>query len=403
MANNFFIVGAFDRHNYGDLLFPLIHTQYIRSKIPNANIVYASITSSDLSPYGGYPTISVKTLLAKPLTPDDVIVLCGGDILSADWLLMLGHVSPAPVMKLFKAARRIFGLVTTNNLAKILLGEKNTFPYVISRKDTQAQIFYTAVGGAGFKIGERNDHLQRVCNELRNVKRISVRDREILSLLGENGICADLVPDTALVMSRFFPKSFLENRNWCQQIEFFGDFNLPRYFSFQGAKRLLSGKEKELALQLKEIYQSSGVSPMFVPIGRAPDHEDHIPLRKIFEELKQLGVPCAFQDSGHVLDIMASLAFANTYIGTSLHGAITTYAFGHKVAALFPSKLKKLHDFLHTWMQVDDFILLDDMHFSEPFTQMISNETAIGDWSGLLHHQEKVLDEFARYCQPVHV
>ncbi|MDV7403138.1 hypothetical protein RZS08_67560, partial [Arthrospira platensis SPKY1] len=109
-----------------------------------------------------------------------------------------------------------------------------------------------AVGGAGFKTGERNNHLQRVCNELRNVNRISVRDREILSLLDANGICADLAPDTALVMSRFFPKSFLENRNWRQQIEFFGDFNLPRYFSFQGAKRLLAGKEKELALRLKE-------------------------------------------------------------------------------------------------------------------------------------------------------
>jgi len=397
MKNHYHIVGAFDRHNYGDILFPMVHTEFIRAHDPDARISYWAITAADMSSHGGYLTGAVKNLLALPSGKQDVVVLCGGDILSADWLLMVGHVSASGFMKLSRVARRLFGVTRTNDAVKRLLGQRNAFPYVISHNNTDAKVFYTAVGGAGFKAGTDSEHLQRVAAELQRIDGISVRDREIQGLLAGKAVQARLVPDTALVMSKYFTPERLKQRDWKALLEVHGDFNEQAYYSFQGAKRLLEGKEEQLAQQLERIHAATGLSPMFVPIGRAPDHEDHVPLRKIFDLVKARGIPCAYQDSWHVLDIMASLAFAQSYIGTSLHGAITTYAFGHKVSALFCNEVKKLKDFLNTWMQPGDYALLETSDFEKEFSKLIASGSVISDLSGLESNQNRVFEELGRY------
>ncbi|MEN9384695.1 MAG: hypothetical protein RL323_1838, partial [Pseudomonadota bacterium] len=107
MSKTYHLVGAFDRHNYGDILFPLVHTENLAANGKSRDqIKYYAITAADLTKDGGYVTQSVRELLEAPLTRDDVVVLCGGDILSADWMLMVAHLHSPLFLKAARAARR---------------------------------------------------------------------------------------------------------------------------------------------------------------------------------------------------------------------------------------------------------------------------------------------------------
>jgi hypothetical protein len=137
MYKTIYLVGAFDRHNYGDILFPMIHTSILTSHgVQPHQIKYAAVSSSDMRRIGGYETIPIQQLLSQPQKPDTLIVLCGGDILSADWLLMLGNLSTPLVNKLFRVGRKIFGIAATNVLARKLLGQINYYPYIVSKSET---------------------------------------------------------------------------------------------------------------------------------------------------------------------------------------------------------------------------------------------------------------------------
>jgi len=389
-----YLVCAFDRHNYGYILFPLIHTNVlITAGIQPEKIKYVAVSQSDMSSVGGYKTISVKNLLLKEMDQNSLIVLCGGDILSADWLLMLGNLSSPWVNKAFRIGRRLLGVGISNILAKILLKQINLYPYVIGKRDTQASVIYTAVGGAGF--GGNPHHIQNVVDILATCQSVSVRDNDVKNLLSRFGLSVRLVPDTALPMSRIYPHEKLQERKWQSQTDTSADFKFDKYYSFQGAKRLLSDDISSIVEQIEHVYHKTGYAPLFVPIGRAADHEDHIPLRKIFDALRAKGCACAFLNSEHVLDIMASLAFAHCYIGTSLHGAITTYSFGKKVIAIQSSNVPKLKDFLNTWVNAGDFYLSDTCAFESQLTDILTTNTQFHSEIQLSNQIEQVIAEVA--------
>ncbi len=394
-SKTYHLVGAFDRHNYGDILFPLVHSEnLIANGVDNENIKYYAITAADLTSDGGYKTLSIKDLLNTNLTRDDVIVLCGGDILSADWMLMVAHLHSTFFLKAARAARRLFGVVSTNDIARVLLGEKHAFPYVISKNNCDASVYFTAVGGAGFKS---NSHVKRVVAELKQTDGVSVRDKEVQMLLAEAGISTLLIPDTALIMSNFYTPQILSGRAWKTKLKVHGNFDEKKYFSFQGAKRLLESHLDDLTSEIVKAYQLTGLAPMFVPIGRAPDHEDHVVLEELYRRTVSANIPCAYQDSEHILDIMTSLALARTYVGTSLHGAITTYSFGHKPTALFCNEVKKLKDFLNTWLMPNDFALHEDAKFADRLNKLILDDFNISEFSRLIEHKKSVESELKKY------
>lgn len=395
MSKTYHLVGAFDRHNYGDILFPLVHTESLLANgVRRSQIHYYAITAANLTSDGGYRTKSIKDLLSQSLGVDDVVVMSGGDILSADWMLMVAHLHSSFFLKSARAARRLLGVVRTNDMARILLGERNAFPYVISQNDCGASIYYTSVGGAGFKS---ENHIQRVAAELKLTNRVSVRDKQIQQILISSGVQASLVPDTALVMSDFFTPDVLRTRPWKSKLEVHGSFDESRYFSFQGAKRLLESHLDELSSEIIKTYQLTGLAPMFVPIGRAPDHEDHVVLEVLFRRMVAANIPCAYQNSEHILDIMTSLAFAQTYVGTSLHGAITTYSYGHRPTALFSNEVKKLKDFLNSWLIPNDYALHETGQFSERVHRLIQQQSTIQDLSALQEQKAAVKNELKRY------
>lgn len=396
--NKFHIVGAFDRHNYGDILFPLIHSHLIMTEFgKSAEVNFYSITKADLTSIGGVKTQSIKSLIAQNPCETEVVVMCGGDILAVDWPSMIGNLySPAVNLALINL-RKVVRFKLANLLVKLFFKQKNEFPYVCSKKNLKCKVYYTCVGGGGFVAGNDKYHLDRVADELKQVDWVSVRDFRTQELLIAKGVVAKLVPDSALIMSDIYSTEFLSSRNWSGKIRASNSFSYDNYIVFQGGKTYLGGGETEISRQLLEISERAGFSVLLLPIGRATGHEDHVVLEAIFARLVSLGAPCAIQDSPHVFDIMASLAFSKSYIGTSLHGAITSYSYGNKICGIMTSDIDKLKNFALTWLSECDYSLVPNLDFATPFLELIDRGSSIEGASGLLAQKESVHQELSRY------
>ena len=81
--NDIILYGAFDRHNYGDLLFPLIMERVINDQFPEKKVLIAGLINSDLSSYGAKETITIKKAL-KMSKNDATLILAGGDVIACD-------------------------------------------------------------------------------------------------------------------------------------------------------------------------------------------------------------------------------------------------------------------------------------------------------------------------------
>jgi hypothetical protein len=395
----FHIVGAFDRHNYGDILFPLIHTRFIQKSLDGGSfdVKYYSITESDLTSCGGLKTNSIKDLLSRKLLSNEVVIMSGGDILGVDWPVMIGQVSTAFTYFIFRVANKLLPFKIINNFVRKMYGYTHSFPYVISSKTTRAKVYYTCVGGSSFRAGNDKVHLQPVCSELKMAEHISVRDKDTKSTLEKYGVCCDLVPDSALIMSDFFTKDKLGERNWLSNINKTANFSDKKYLVFQAGKNYIKSHIQQVIEQLNTIQSETGLSILLLPIGRATGHEDDVVLKHVFTGLRKKGCAVALHNSEHVMDIMASLAFGKCYIGTSLHGAISAYSFGNKVCGFSTQKVKKLRSFMETWMTEDDFCVVDNVNFSSEFLKMVKKGTAIYGLKNLSDQKNMIYSDLNYY------
>lgn len=392
----FHIVGAFDRHNYGDILFPLVHSKFIQSRLgENAIIDYFSVTESDLTKDGGVKTDTIKSLIQRGCHEKDVVIMSGGDILSVGWPLMMGHVSSGYIYFALRVVNKVFGFNIANNLTRKLYRQINEFPYVLSGKNINAKVYYSCVGGSGFNC--KSSHLTRVVTELKLSEHVSVRDNKIQAVLQEEGLDCALVPDSALVMSDLFPISELGSRDWSLKIKSDNGFDLKNYIVFQAGKIFIADNIDIIIEQLNLIYKKTGMSILLLPIGRATGHEDHKVLELIYNRLSKNSCPVGIQTSAHVLDIMASLAFCQCYIGTSLHGAISAYSFGHKVCGFATAKVKKLKAFLATWVKINDCSIIENENFSSAFLDLISSGNSINNMESLKQQKEMIYTNLIRY------
>ncbi|WP_404298478.1 polysaccharide pyruvyl transferase family protein [Halomonas sp.] len=402
MSKHFYaLCGAFDRHNYGDILFPLLHGHVIRQNLGGqAEIRYYSVKEADLSEFGGVKADSMKSLYLRIHKEPERhhVIFCGGDVLSADWVTMLGHHLPSDFLcRTLAAGRRLLGSKLANHWLRLAFRQPSKFPYVMDPKEAVASIHYTGVGASGFNVSRDPQHCISVAALLEGADSLSVRDQTAVELLSTLDVPARLVPDTALIMSDIFPEEKLAELAWQDKLETCHGFDPDNYVVFQAARIHLEHEQGSVAQQLADLYASSNLSVLLLPIGRAVGHSDAQVLQTLFQELDKRGIPCALQQSPHVLHIMASLAFSSGYIGTSLHGAISAYAFGHKVCGIATRRVKKLQAFLETWMKPIDAVSVQGTRFLEPFIELISSGKSVTGAEELAKQKLMVYADMNRY------
>ena len=210
------LLGAFDRFNYGDLLFPMVVGNALAVHSPGTITAVHALIGSDFRRYGAMATRSLKALYRPgALAPGTVVIFAGGGTIGVDWSAMsanlLGRTGNAALYYL----QRLIGESAVNALSRHSFGGRAPFPWVAGPGDfpVPVKVAYNAVGGSEFaRLPLRVQ--EQTLNRLGQAAYLSVRDAETKRLFAplESRRPVALAPDSAILMSEQYPIPRLETR-----------------------------------------------------------------------------------------------------------------------------------------------------------------------------------------------
>ncbi len=295
--------GAFDRHNFGDILLGHMAVREAAVAAPRC----AGLAERDLRACGGFRVVPVDALTA-PVT----LIHVGGELLDCDageaaW--MLGDSS-------LRWARRA--------------------PYVIprSRLPAGSRVVFRAVGGIG--LADREPAFRdEVLDALRQAGALSVRDQITRDFLAGEGIAAALEPDPVARIAELFGTPIAPS-----------PLGGAPYLAVQFAAEC--GDDRSLAaiaLGLERI----GLPVALFRAGAAPWHDDLAVYARLAQRLQ---VPATLFEALDVWQIAGLIAGSRGFIGTSLHGRIVAAAFRRQGMSLerTAGSGRKLRAYLATWL-----------------------------------------------------
>ncbi|MCL6260676.1 polysaccharide pyruvyl transferase family protein [Aquiflexum sp. TKW24L] len=358
------VIGAFDRYNYGDLLFPLIIEKQLNTYNIDFEFHFFGLVESDLSKEGGFPTEDLQAFYKACQNPTDKVhvIVAGGEALGVTWHSLLAALNKT-YQKIHRYHIRISKIVDLNGIARKVLGGKTILPFVFTKSDFPGvkSVILNSLGGSGLKKAqfEQYDFLKK---KLIRADYLAVRDKTTVSNLKENGVNAQLFPDSAILMSEFYPVTILETQI-TNEVRSYVKENKGSYVFFQINKKTTVGKEDLIAAELDKIQERENVKICLCPIGKALNHDDHLALEAVKGKMIS---PATYFDADNIWDIMYLIANSKCYIGTSLHGAITALSYAVPHVGL---KVEKLDAYLNTWGAKGNNFAVD---FSEIYTQFLA-------------------------------
>jgi hypothetical protein len=338
------IIGAFDRYNYGDLLFPLIIEKQLDTYNKGFKYEFFGIVRSDLTSEGGKPTLDIKAFYEECNHPHQQvsIIVAGGEALGVTWNSLLAALNK-PFQRIHKHHVRLSKYVDLNLIAKKILKGKTTLPFVFDKDDFKSvnKVILNSLGGSGIK-SPHFDRYTFMKSKLQKADYFAVRDNITLNNLEQNGVKALLFPDSAILMSEFYALEGLE-KSLTKGVQEYVQQNRGNYIFFQINKKTTVGKERLIARELDKIFRQEHTEICLCPIGKALNHDDHEALQSVKQKMES---PSTYFDAENIWDIMYLIAHSKAYIGTSLHGAITSMSYAVPHVGL---KVEKLDAYLATW------------------------------------------------------
>jgi len=360
----FHILAAFDRFNYGDLLFGHLAAAEIRARMPKAEINYYGTRHADLSVQGGFKTRPLTTLFHGDIGRDDIIWVAGGEVLSTRWVRMAEHNMPHFLSRQLRRVEWRIGRDRTDWLCRRMLRAQNLLPWILDPavfpKENCPTVVYSSVGGRGI---EKLSPTFRTwaANALNRASYLSVRDTRTQTLVEDlTGHAPALLPDSAVVMDQL---------HGCEESQAAFDRIAARmeglpseYIAVQTALKFYASQKSQMHRSLQEIHRRTGRQVVLFSIGRASGHEDQIAAQSIYTSLGKPDWLHLAPDDTTVWEIMALIARSQCYVGTSLHGFITAFVFAVPRVGLSPH-VGKLTGFRDAWD-------LEEMPAAVPFDEI---------------------------------
>ncbi len=341
------VVGAFDRFNFGDLLFPIVVQQTLSGMGVEADYRFYSIRGSDLRERGGVKTRPI-TELREGHPRARLVVLAGGELLSARWSdAYSGLAGPRRTLAV-KILAKFVGAGPVDGLCRRLLSGDRPQPWVLDAVDLGLDAPVTCNGVGGIGLGSLPESFRDAARtRLARAGYLGVRDTETKSALEELNLPLDihLTPDPAVLISEIFPRDEAFSAASPETRDLLSGMR-EQYFVFQVGRYPSWGVTEDLADQIRKIHDRAGLSCLLLPLGQAPGHEDQGPLRRIAKLLDDL--PVTLLPSPDVTDILAAIAGARLVVGSSLHANQTALVYGVPHVG-FGSRVRKLDLMLKTW------------------------------------------------------
>jgi hypothetical protein len=342
-----YAIGAFDRFNYGDLLFPIISKNFIETHYPTVDFECYALVKSDFSRFGGLKTKPISQLYtAHGVNDGDIIYFCGGGTLGSDWISMHSNLLSNYGNLLLYYTKRIIGYKLANNFSRFWFGSNSEFPWIASPDNFSAnvKVIYNSVGGS--ELENIPEYFKNIAlKKLSSASYFSVRDAETKRICDDTELTIDarLAPDSAVLMSEQFPINFLESmiddrlRNILSK---------GKYVCFHSNYGYAKNNFKEISIELEKIYYDQGFRAVLLPIGRYIGLDDY---KGLLELKKHIKTPVEIIDNDITIwEIMYTIAAASLFIGTSLHGNVTAQSFAIPHIGLSGRK-SKLDFYLETW------------------------------------------------------
>lgn len=316
------LFGAFDRHNFGDLLFPHIAA----ALLPRRPLLHAGLAARDLRPYGGHRIRAIAQLALELREQPLHILHVGGELLSCDaWQAAVMLQTPEQAQAVIARcgaqpeARRAW--------AEQMLGLGDQAPYCMARAlfPQARRVAYCGVGGVD--LPQCDAVLQNeVLEKLRHADNVGVRDRVTQSHLAAAGIATTLLPDPAVLVQELFTAEIQRHARHGEPAQVRAAF-AQGYLAVQlsadfGDDATLAA----IAAQLDAITRATGCAIVLFRAGAAPWHDDLACYRRLAAYMR---APTIWSfGSLHLWDICALIAHSRGYCGSSLHGRITAMAHG---------------------------------------------------------------------------
>jgi len=304
------LFGTFDTGNFGDCLFPPIVRQQVSQRLENVEVLAFSPTNR-VPPTASYPRVYAFSELGDACEAGlSAFMIGGGALLSTEHVLF----SYPEIRLLYPYSLKCWLL-----------------PAMIARACGSALIL-NGVGLGPFDAAY--DGLAR--NYLGGAALAGVRDALTADYLRRLGMSPEIVPDSGILTPQLQGRA-----EWEASFEKLKRrFALPEKYVAVQASLFLGAELEPFAEVAAETLLHAGLPVVFVPICH---HLNDLVacgiMRGIFNRrgVNTVTVGAALTS----LETSAILSQAALFVGTSLHGALVTLAFGKPAVSFSSSKMKK--------------------------------------------------------------
>lgn len=334
------VLGALDRYNYGDLLFPLVLKEYLQ-KSDEIEINHYGLIAADLEKYGSVRTRPFCEFYDKYKSSSDrnIVIIAGGCVIGSHASRLYCFLKETRMPTVFSSICKLLHLpdpISYIARKKLNIGW-GEFPFCPPKINDQTLLIYNAVGDK-FK-----SHPKLIAN-LKDADYLSVRNARLFDALNQIMDTSKLAlcPDSATVMSQLWPRETLKKMVSAEAGQILDSYK-NGYIAFQ-AKISAKRRIDKVRQQLNQLHSETKLPILMVPIGRAHRHGDHV----LLEELANtLDAPSRLADVANLHDVMCLIACSSLFIGTSLHGNIT--AMSYAIPHLGIGNIPKLDQYLKYW------------------------------------------------------
>lgn len=306
-------IGAFERDNFGDLLFLEVFRKLIGNK---ATVIPGSIKFSDMRTITGEIIYPYHFLLNN--FKFDCVYVVGGEI---------GGVNSKGglMMDLPKDTLNDLQCVDDNKLSDYIVkgvtgieGYNTKHAYIpdIAQypKNEKTKLILNSVGLSGINNIEE-DFLHSTITLLKRAT-ISVREAKSLDTLKKYGIQAEISPDIVHTLPNFHPK-FISNKD---------------YFVFQINSELIEKNNystKFISNIISEIAKKIKLDVKLFLAGTATFHDDVETYKDIETEFKKINKSqnITIAEERNPLKLVDYISGSKLWIGTSLHGRIVANSY----------------------------------------------------------------------------
>ena len=340
------LFGAFDRHNFGDLLLGEIAAALIRPQ----PVTFAGLVERDMSAYGARRVRAI-TALAREWAGDVAdVVHVGGELLTctlyeAAVMLQTDDEAQAVIARYDADPQR------GHAWAARQLGLDQAVAYLVHRDFFRRSGVFTYLGVGGVELDRLPEAARaQVHAGLAAANFVWVRDQETHCHLQMVGVPALLAPDPAELTSALFGTVVREQASCARQAaiheRFPGGYLAVQFSADFGDDATLD----VIGRQLVQIHREQGLGIVLFRTGAAPWHDRLDVYRRLVQGTAGLGA--VIFEALDIWEICALLAGSCGTIGSSLHARIVAEAFNRPAASLVrkSSERSKVGAYVATWI-----------------------------------------------------